>query len=112
MSQPAPASSRAMARPSLLAAPVTRTILPVIFPSWGSVIADIALHLAPEYPIRPPRIDNDDGKQEQRAQPQEYLGAGVRGRLIQAEMMGHDHGEQADGDTQIGKREKKDRVKK
>lgn len=43
----------------------------------GSVIADIGLHLAPENPIRPSRISDDDGQQEQRAYAQEYLGVGI-----------------------------------
>src|SRR6185312_16417357 len=102
MFQPAPASSRAIARPSRLAAPVTSAV----FPLMRSMIADIAAYLAPEHPIRPPRIDGDNGQQKQGADTQEDLGAWVRGGLLQREMVRHDHGEQADGDPHIGQREK------
>src|SRR5215469_10730637 len=98
-----------MARPSRLAAPVTRTVL-VIWSLNGRtayaiaslgwpmllVISGVGAHLAPEHPIRPAGIDQDHRQQEQGAHAQEYLGVGRRCRLPQRIMMRHDHGEQAD----------------
>jgi hypothetical protein len=54
---------RAMARPSRLAAPVTRTF------STSANHTGIGAHLAPEHPIRPAGIDQDTGSRNRVPRP-------------------------------------------
>src|SRR5712671_3217834 len=95
-SSPPRSASRSAANDSRAGGPFARVQNQVS--SSASVVADVAADLSSEDPIRPARIHEDHRQQEQRADQQEALGAGRRGRVPYADLMGHDHRPQADGD--------------
>src|SRR5262245_24171145 len=75
-----------------------------------SVVADVAVHLAAEYPIRPSRVHQDHRQQHESAdQPERRSALGGR-RLPQREMVRHDHRIEADGDADVGENEEADRA--
>jgi hypothetical protein len=69
------------------------------------VVAEVAANLAAEYPIRPSDVHEDHGQQRERTDQNEGLRTVGRCRLLQREVMRHNHGIKTDSDAEIGEHE-------